>query len=926
MRRVSSCPLCKLPTSRREVRPAPHMDSLVIIYKDMKSAVVQSNASVPKKESRRISYPPKKRQKGEVFADLTNGFQFQNVAASKISKKECKIYDTSTEGDRIIRDIMPAKKRVQVPSLGSIEREICSFYDEPPEDGDAGMTRTHKFANENAKGCLENQKHQIAFQQCALDSTKTLDLNSMKNLSQNLGKSHFSQSHYKVDNRQSLKLNSEVSPQKRKLKHGRTSEGIPAVATQSVQKVENPCIEGHVYEQTLAPFFWLNEQNSQEDGTQLKETPLFETPLIKCPTFSDLKDSDDDNETLKDTDTFDWTQRPCSPELNCSPTHEKTSSMELSLSNNEKRNSKKVVINCAKGQASKLCINDIKEPIFNLQPPTRLHKYKGLAIRENIKDGTEGICREKSTSNENRKDSKTGQRTIRKNSCKEQDSKHTAFRMQGTDMQGSSAKNKKEKNLLSQSDRRKDSDLQAKNLTCDNVRQNIPTGADNEDERAELEAVAPSISQQPDQGVAEPCESDIHEPVCAFCQSSGDSEVAGSMMQYSNGVLVFMPVDAPPSTAVTVHKLCAEWAPEVYFTDDTVHNLTSEVTRSLKLKCSSCGGKGAALGCFLKRCPKSFHYPCARALRKCKWDEDNFIMLCPEHRSCKFPVELKDKVAVPKSKEPLRQVFSTSFRNNKENIKGFTGNAHHGQLPPSPQNHKWPLGPHQKWVLCGSALDSDGKAELASVAYFSGATIVKTYTPAVTHVITATDEDGAARRTLKFLMGALEGKWILKADWLSACLAAGNAVEEDSFEVHGDIHGVVEGPKRGRAFVAAQAPKLFEGLSFYFSGDFELAYKADLQSLIQAGGGTILQRKPVPFADTESHAKVSRKIKRGQKVFVFVIYNADPACTGSIEDKRSAVEVQYLEACSIAEASHASVLAHTWILDSAAGWKLQPFQ
>lgn len=46
----------------------------------------------------------------------------------------------------------------------------------------------------------------------------------------------------------------------------------------------------------------------------------------------------------------------------------------------------------------------------------------------------------------------------------------------------------------------------------------------------------------------------------------------------------------------------------------------------------------------------------------------------------------------------------------------------------------------------------------------SGVTELKKWSPSVTHVIASTDENGACRRTLKVLMGILEGKWILSVD------------------------------------------------------------------------------------------------------------------------------------------------------------------
>ncbi|KAK9140347.1 hypothetical protein Scep_010028 [Stephania cephalantha] len=49
--------------------------------------------------------------------------------------------------------------------------------------------------------------------------------------------------------------------------------------------------------------------------------------------------------------------------------------------------------------------------------------------------------------------------------------------------------------------------------------------------------------------------------------------------------------------------------------------------------------KGAALGCYAKSCRKCFHAPCAAPIPGCRWDTENFLMLCPTHASLKFPKE-----------------------------------------------------------------------------------------------------------------------------------------------------------------------------------------------------------------------------------------------------------------------------------------------
>ncbi|KAF2292688.1 hypothetical protein GH714_026723 [Hevea brasiliensis] len=61
------------------------------------------------------------------------------------------------------------------------------------------------------------------------------------------------------------------------------------------------------------------------------------------------------------------------------------------------------------------------------------------------------------------------------------------------------------------------------------------------------------------------------------------------------------------------------------------------------------------------------------------------------------------------------------------------------------------------------------------------------------------------------------------------------------------------------------APKLFNGLKFYFAGDFVSSYKEGLQNLVIAAGGTILEEELVE--QTNNQAAPSRRI---------VVYNLDP--------------------------------------------------
>lgn len=111
------------------------------------------------------------------------------------------------------------------------------------------------------------------------------------------------------------------------------------------------------------------------------------------------------------------------------------------------------------------------------------------------------------------------------------------------------------------------------------------------------------------------------------------------------------------------------------------------------------------------------------------------------------------------------------------------------------------------------------------------ATISRYWNPSVTHVIASTNEKGACTRTLKVLMGILNGKWIINADCkldcsllftitkhkssslngsslivstgMKASLEASQPVDEEQYEIHIDTQGCQDGPKTARLRAAS---------------------------------------------------------------------------------------------------------------------------
>ncbi|KAG9157607.1 hypothetical protein Leryth_026757 [Lithospermum erythrorhizon] len=278
-----------------------------------------------------------------------------------------------------------------------------------------------------------------------------------------------------------------------------------------------------------------------------------------------------------------------------------------------------------------------------------------------------------------------------------------------------------------------------------NGSRNIYDGEKHETEKSatNIEFITSSNSSKPDyESNVETISNGIQ---CAFCQSTEESEVSGVMVHFFKG----KPVDENfngGSGVIHAHKSCTEWAPNIYFQDDNVLNLESELARSKRLKCGLCGIKGAALGCYSRSCHRSFHVACAKLTPQCRWDHENFVMLCPLHATSKLPTEEKKRAT-----KRCHQIERSKAKSNGEPSVIMTWNSHEKS---------------KDMVLCCSALSDIEKGIITEFGKVAGVKIVKNWDSSVTHVIASTDENGACRRTLKFLMGILGGKWILTIEYL----------------------------------------------------------------------------------------------------------------------------------------------------------------
>ncbi|XP_042509466.1 protein BREAST CANCER SUSCEPTIBILITY 1 homolog [Macadamia integrifolia] len=1029
MKSGSSCPVCKVPFRRREVRPAPHMDNLVNICKSMEVASGISIFTTQTAPSTKISDG---QDQGEDKNDLGN--PEIGGTSSRKSKKQRKFKRKSTEqvktnsknsGPLLLKRSFPAKKRVQVPQYPLSE----------------APTRPEKFV----AGLGESVEKE------PMDS--------------------------------------------------------------SVQQNKKP-IFTEMGEPKLSPFFWLKEYDDREDEfcSQHTEGDIVTDTPVKGPSFSDLKDSDDETPTKMtvngevqkeskvvhafDSEMFEWTQRACSPELcstpgvNVPPGTREINKDEPSVIQEERDEIPQIctasthegvisenlrIINAKHGTENKNVDLPISVPTTNKSPMAQNPKRKstktavrtiGRSQSKRVKLSLDGVLGEVPI-NSNEIENEGSKRNSKGNSlnlvgktskrAKKTSSTSTVsektpdvptklieakIMSQGADnLSADLAVPSNDENVTLRCKPRKGSDIinahhekkppktsnsqrvgDAITMLLNEVPMNQNQGFENMNTRVPISSFlkdktseTPNLGEKTDtvpkiiktkvqrekrgkerlnnsadamygwdektdtvtqkveiqdqtakggkQRLKNPidvmskdgsvdeafdnsnkdaaketesiknlketpelkanrrsdtdkkilavangrflrkCETLPNKIQCGFCQSFEDSKASGEMMHYFRGKPVASDYDGG-SNVMHSHKNCTEWAPNVYFEDDTAVNLETELARSRRIKCSYCGIKGAALGCYEKSCRKSFHVPCAKLVPQCRWDAENFVILCPYHASSKLPFEISGH----------------QQKRRKRSIPKGESHAQKTQVLVEDcltvyQQWRYPRS-SIKWVLCCSALTVAEKDTVSEFAKLAGLSVSKTWCSSVTHIIASTDENGACKRTLKFLMGVLKGKWILKIDWIKACMDAMEPVDEVQYEINKDIHGIRNGPQLGRLRVLNKQPKLFNGFTFYFMGEFVPSYKGYLQDLVVAAGGTVLQRKPISRDQ-------GGQLSESSKSTTLVIYSLELADKCDPINKTEIWNRRRGDAEALANSTGAKVATNSWVLDSIAACKLQ---
>nr|KYP45159.1 Protein BREAST CANCER SUSCEPTIBILITY 1 isogeny [Cajanus cajan] len=908
MKSASACPVCKIPFTRREVRPAPHMDNLVSIYKNMEAAsginiFVTQNAPVTK-----LSDEEKQCEGGADNSDnVEAGETHKSHARGKktVKRKKSKTVQTSTEGSGSGYDFakpsFPAKKRVQVPQniLSETPLKNVKVGDSV---GDINKEGTEKVS--------------------VMEDERPL---------------------------QSEKCDPVLSPffWLREEKDG--------------EKLSQPTDEDQVID-GLTP----NPPSFSDLKDSDDENPPSDEVLNKSAV------------NLFDSDMFEWTQRPCSPELFSSPSKMQVKDTYEDDENQEELVAATMELdaNQASADSDNIKLENLKEGnrLVDALPPSMSPPHirsmddlngkkrstkRGRKAREKIRQDQIGepknsidrmhvdsnisieVSHEQAL-NSNHKSSYLGKVTrMAKRVCFSTSSIPTPITactvpstlggLGNSDMK--IAKNSNTSLCKQENEKQCPQEIALKGHMKRSGKQNIDqtnefagsassifslqtdhngkTSSNRKQSKKKFSRKSMSCSPEVrnlnntskekhcslmDETFLKKCGSHVKKYQCVFCHSSEESEVSGPLVHYLDGKPVT--ADYEEGSKVThCHRNCTEWAPDVYFDGDDAINLEAEICRSRRIKCSFCGLKGAALGCFEKSCRRSFHVPCAKWTSQCRWDTQNFVMLCPLHSSSMLPCE-----------------GSGSQKRSKKCTarEGKNHGPEHDTTSQSRTAHR----SYKKIVLCCSALSVQERKVVSEFERVSKVTVLKDWDSSVTHVIASTDENGACKRTLKVLLGILEGKWILNIEWIKACLKEKDPVDEEWYEINADIHGIRDGPRLGRLRVLNKHPKLFDGYKFYFMGDFIPSYKGYLQELVVAAGGIILHRKPVS-GDQES---MLPDMHPYQTVIIYSLEIPDK-CKPSKEDticsqRRHVAEV-------LASSTGSKVASNTWILNSIAACKLQ---
>ncbi|KAM7258640.1 hypothetical protein ACFE04_014381 [Oxalis oulophora] len=936
-----NCPVCKLPYRRREIRPAPHMDNLVNIYKSMSIAASRLPTSNPSDEEKQIEDDPTTAGK-----NMDNKAENQGRSKRKPLRKRSAKSKQQTSNDTLSKPSFPAKKRVCVPQyppletsplLAKVDGEILPNANDKSASSIAdvgekpGTNKMEQLALPPFFWLRDKSDEEKSSQEISVDETEYItppnvpcfsdikdsddECPSPTAVSEKSARENLFDSEMFEWTQRACSPELFLTPVKAKgqnseeLQAEKLKEVVQDTTTDDLNTNRSNSLDVELGG-TTSP---VSEEDNDKTGTAKpkkrgrkpkKMVPRKCGKIAKDMSASEANsekefeiaaeqetvDGDVDFEKKKKT-KFEGTteQTPQGPIL----------SLEEEKHNQNKNNMEKTPVLLDNDSIVDVNINVVK-------------------TRRSNRKANDGNCQNKMQPTKQKPDS--SKLTSKKNSPAQVPTPMVSDNRASSLSTVTGKRTRKTKSLLSSE--------HGTEIKCGKKKVSF-TGISNSGllDEIQVDSLVPAKeTEKTDQvqhnhcigvlddlatpgelplksGATLPKCMTLEKLQCAFCHSSEDSEPPGQMAHYHNGRSVALDFNGG-TKIIHCHKECAEWAPNVYFENDTAINLEAELARSRRIKCCCCGLKGAALGCYEKSCRKSFHVPCAKMTPQCRWDSDNFVMLCPLHSSAKLPNEMSESQERMKQSSIVKHKMP--IKSNQESIKNDT------EL-----TWQWKTsGSSKKPVLCCSALTDEEREVVSEFEGLSGTKVLKNWDSSVTHVIASTDENKACKRTLKVLMGTLEGKWILSIEWIKACMKAGEPVDEEQYEISIDAHGIKGGPKLGRLRIQNKQQKLFNGLNFYLMGDFKPSYKGYLQNLVVAAGGNILHRKPITRDEVTP-------MSGSCKISTFIIYSIEVPDKCGPSKKKTILDCNRFKAEALASSCAAKAASNSWLLNSIAASKLQ---
>ncbi|KAF9975223.1 BRCA1-associated RING domain protein 1 [Actinomortierella ambigua] len=146
-------------------------------------------------------------------------------------------------------------------------------------------------------------------------------------------------------------------------------------------------------------------------------------------------------------------------------------------------------------------------------------------------------------------------------------------------------------------------------------------------------------------------------------------------------------------------------------------------------------------------------------------------------------------------------------------------------------------------ALSITSLTPKMKQFVQKVAKALNTPIIEGYHGMPTHVVTQSSPESGFKgkgRTIKYFLCILRGCWMVNYSWVEASFRAGYWVKEDLHQAADNEFGN-NGPKRSRASHARGDPKLLDGYMIQLFGKFTVPSRADLELLIETGGGKVVE-------------------------------------------------------------------------------------